>query len=103
MKKVIDGKVYNTETATQIANWDNGCYGGDFSACEETLYVTKNGTYFVHGEGGAMSRWSRSCGSNSVCGGEGVEVLSKKAALEWCEEHDVDADVIAEYFEVEEG
>lgn len=103
MKKVIDGKVYNTETATQIANWDNGVYGRDFRACDESLYVTKKGTYFVHGEGGGLSRWSQPCGSNGSCGGEGIEVLSKKAALQWCEEHGVDADVIAENFEVEEG
>lgn len=103
MKKVINGKVYNTETATQIANWDNGVYGSDFNACDESLYVTKKGTYFVAGEGGALSRWSESCGSNGRQGGEGMEVLTKAEALEWCETHDVDADTIAEHFEVEEG
>lgn len=103
MKKVINGKVYNTETATQIANWDNGIYGSDFQACDETLYVTSKGAYFVHGEGGAMSRWSQPCGSNGTSGGSGIEVLSQAEALEWCENHGVDADVIAEHFEIEEG
>lgn len=103
MKKVIDGKIYNTETATQIAAWDNGVYGNDFRACEETLYVTKKGAYFVHGEGGAMSRWARSVGSNGSCGGSGIEVLSAAHALEWCETHGVDADIIAKHFEVDEA
>lgn len=103
MKKVINGKVYNTETATRIANWDNGIYGSDFNACEETLYLTAKGTYFVHGEGGAMSRWAKPCGSNGRCGGSGIEVLSQAEALEWCEDHGVDADVITAHFAVEEG
>ena len=30
MKKVIDGKVYNTETAEHIGNWSNGYYCNDF-------------------------------------------------------------------------
>lgn len=103
MKKVIDGKAYNTETATQIANWDNGVYGSDFNACDETLYVTQKGNYFVAGAGGALTRWSRSCGNNGRQGGEGIEVLTKAQALEWCETHGVDADTITKHFEVEEG
>lgn len=103
MKKIIDGKTYNTETATLIANWDNGCYGNDFNACEESLYVSPKGTYFLAGEGGALSKYAQSVGSNGRCGGEGMEVLSKAEALKWCEEHDVDADTIATHFEVEEG
>lgn len=103
MKKVIDGKIYNTETATRIANWDNGVYGSDFNACGESLYVTKNGAYFVHGKGGALSRWAVSTGNNGRCGGESIEVLTQKEALRWCEEHDVDADEIAEHFEIKEG
>jgi len=103
MKKVINGKVYNTETATQIANWDNGIYGSDFHACEETLYVTSKGAYFVHGDGGPATRWARPVGSNGRCGGSGIEVLSQREALQWCENHAVDADVISEHFSVEEG
>lgn len=103
MKKVIDGKVYNTETAECIAAWDNGIYGNDFRQCEERLYVTKKGAYFVHGEGGAMSRWSRPCGGNGSCGGSGIEVLTQEQALAWCESRGVDADVISEHFAVEEA
>lgn len=103
MKKVIDGKVYNTETAELVASYNNGISRRDFGFCEEDLYKTKKGAFFVHGEGGAMSGWSQSCGSNGRCGGSGIEVLSKKAALAWCEEHGVDADTIAMHFEVEEA
>jgi hypothetical protein len=32
-----------------------------------------------------------------------MELLSESEALAWCENHDVDADVIAKYFKVQEG
>lgn len=103
MKKVINGKVYNTETATRIANWDNGCYGNDFNACDESLYKTSKGAFFVSGEGGALSRWATSIGTNGRGAGDGVEVLTPAEAMEWCETHGVDADVIAEHFKIEEA
>jgi hypothetical protein len=103
MKKVIDGKVYDTKTAECIGNWDNGCYGGDFHRCEESLYKTKNGQFFIAGEGGAMSKYSQSSGENSWGGGEGMELLSEAEALAWCEDHDIDADDIAKHFKVQEG
>jgi len=103
MKKVINGKIYNTETADYIASWDNGMYPGDFGRCDEDLYKTEKGAFFIHGDGGAASRWSEPCGGNGYCGGSGIEVLTKAQALEWCESHDVDADTVSEHFEVQEG
>lgn len=40
MKKIIDGKKYNTETAQKMGGHDNG-----------TLYRKKTGEFFLHGEG----------------------------------------------------
>lgn len=100
MKQVINGKTYNTETATEIAE-DSYGFSSDFNFWQETLYVTKKGAYFVAGEGGALSSWSRSCGQNESCGGSGIRPLDKSEAMKWCERHDVDADTIEERFEVE--
>ena len=88
MKKTIEGKTYNTETATEIANWNNGLGQRDFGNTDETLYVTKKGAYFLAGEGGPMSRWSRACG-NMTSGGDGIEVMTKAEALNWCERHEL--------------
>jgi len=87
MKKVIGGKMYNTETAEELFSFDNGLGGGDFRAMEETLYVTKKGTYFLAGSGGPMSKYSEPCG-NMTSGGSGFSVLTKFEALEWLESHD---------------
>jgi hypothetical protein len=103
MKKIIDGKIYDTKTATEVASYWNHLGTGDFRWYSEALYRTRRGNFFLSGEGGAMTRWSHSCGDNSVCGGEGIEPMSPDEAREWCEEHDVDADTIEEYFEVEEA
>lgn len=84
MKKVIDGSLYNTDTARLICEWDNRRYGSlDF--CGERLYRTKSGKYFLHGEGGAMSKYARSCGSNQWSSGEMIIPMTEVAACEWAE------------------
>ena len=99
MKKVINRKMYNTKTAEILHEWDNGIYGNDFRSCEETLYVTKKGNYFLHGKGGAMTEYAESHG-NSVSEGSEIIPLTLEEVLTWLEEHD-GADVIEERFQTE--
>ena len=96
MKKVIDGKMYNTETAREIASFDNGLGYNDFRHCSETLYLTKKGAWFLQGEGGPMSKYSRSVG-DMTGGGEEFEILTPNEALSWLENHEI-TDTIEEYF-----
>lgn len=103
MKKVIDGKIYNTETAEELARWSNGEHSSDFHWCAETLYRTKKGALFIHGEGGAMSRYSSSCGQNSVCGGEDIYAISQAEALGWMEEHSIEDENLAKALGAEEA
>lgn len=42
MKKIIDGKMYNTETATEIHHFNNGLPYSDFNYLEESLYKKKD-------------------------------------------------------------
>ena len=84
MKKVIDGSLYNTDSARLLGEWDNRRYGSlDF--CCERLYRTKSGKYFLHGEGGAMSKYARSCGSNQWSSGEMIIPMTEVAACDWAE------------------
>ena len=41
MKKIINGKQYNTDTAKYLGDWDNGYPSNDFCYCVERLYLTK--------------------------------------------------------------
>lgn len=93
MKKIINGKKYDTETATKIGF---ACGGGlsfrDFEYWEETLYKKKTGEYFLFGEGGPASKYSVSIGSNSWSGGERFIPMTREEAAKWAEEAlDVDA------------
>ena len=102
MKRVIDGKVYNTETAEEIGSYSYG-YRGDFNRVEETLYKTKKGSFFLAGNGGPQSKYGYSPRQNELCGGYGMSVLTEEEACNWCENHDIDAEIIAANFKIEEG
>ena len=69
MKKIIEGKTYNTETALLLGDWQN-LWKGDYHYCREELYRTRKGTYFIYGEGGALSCYARYIGG-SATGGAG--------------------------------
>lgn len=97
MKKIIDGKLYNTDTATRLADWDNGYGGGDLDYCEETLYRTKKGAYFLYGCGGARSSYSRYYGDGNSSSGEDISVFTEEEAKEWALEH-ASADTYEEIF-----
>jgi hypothetical protein len=102
MKRVIEGKTYNTATATEIGS-DSFGYSGDHDYWDETLYRAPKGAYFVAGSGGPRSQYRERVGQNMWSGGEGLRRLTEAEALEWCEAHGVDADTIAEHFAVEEA
>lgn len=90
MKKIIEGKLYDTETAREVG-CDSYSNRRDFHYWSETLFKKRTGEFFLYGEGGAASKYSVSCGQNEWRGGEKIIPLSYKAAQEWAEEH-LDAD-----------
>lgn len=101
MKKIIDGRKYDTETAEKVLTHDNGYYQTDFYWCEETLYRKKTGEFFIYGEGGAASKYSKICGNGS-CGGCAIVPLTEGEAMEFVENCG-DVDLYEELFgEVEE-
>lgn len=87
MIRIIKGKKYNTETANLCGSWDNGRGYTDFSHVSEELYQKRTGEFFLYGEGGPMSRYSRSTGQNSWSGDERITPLSFEEARAWAEEH----------------
>lgn len=100
MKKIINGKVYDTETATLCGEWDNGYYRNDFHYCAETLYKKKTGEFFIHGEGHALSKYATHHG-NSSGWGETIIPISYEDARQWTENH-LSADEYEALFEIDE-
>ena len=86
MKKIINGKVYNTETAKRVGAWDNGHFTSDHEYCSEDLYQKKNGEFFLHGEGGAMSKYATSYG-DGIGYGNFIIPMSYDEAAKWAERH----------------
>ena len=87
MKKIINGKIYDTATAKRLANYTNGGSWRDFNHYEEALYRKKNGEYFLHGEGGPMTRYAVPQGQNSWSSGERIMPMTYQEATAWAEEH----------------
>ena len=87
MKKMINGKKYDTETAALVGGWDNNRQGNDLYYCSERIYKKRTGEYFLFGSGNAMSKYRTYSGDNSWGGGEQIMPLSYDAARKWAEEH----------------
>jgi hypothetical protein len=85
MVKIINGAKYSTETAKRLGRYEFST-SRDFNYLCETLYRTKSGKYFLHGEGGAMSKYREHSGNNNWGGGEQIIPLTRSAAMEWAEE-----------------
>lgn len=101
MKKIINGKLYNTETAKEMAHFDNGLGGGDFGHYYEDLYLKKTGEWFLYGSGGPMSIYGEPY-SNGWVGGSEIIPYTEEEAKDWAVRH-LDADEYMKLFgEVEE-
>jgi hypothetical protein len=87
MKKIINGKKYDTETAKLVGEWTNGYYANDFHYCSEDLYLKKTGEFFIYGSGGAMSKYAEAAGNNNWYGGEQIIPVTYEAAQKWAEEN----------------
>lgn len=86
MKKIINGKVYDTETAQKVGFWSNSLGYNDFNWREESLYRKKTGEYFLYGEGGPRTNYAERVG-NMWGSGERIMPLTFAEAKKWAEEH----------------
>lgn len=86
MKKIINGRRYDTDTAKRLGNdWYSN--RRDFAFYEETLYRKNTGEFFLHGEGGPASKYAQAIGMNEWSGGERIMPLTVEEAQAWAEKH----------------
>ena len=86
MRQILEGTICDTETATELAFWHNGC--GEFRRVEETLYQNEDGEFFLYGQGGQMTEYL----SEKI-----LTPFTEEEAREWCEQH-TSADTYIEIF-----
>lgn len=84
MKTIINGKRYDTEKATFVAEYSEGYGSGDFRFLEEKLYRTQNGSWFLHGQGGPLTDYCEQHGSMRT-GSERIEPFTENEAAAWLE------------------
>lgn len=85
MRQVIEGKIFDTNTAIKLHSWDNG--HSDFKYRSKDLYRTLRGRYFLYHEGGAMTDMAKNCDNNSWTGSEAIEPIDEKTAIRFLETH----------------
>lgn len=104
MKKIINYKKYDTETARVVGNWISGSKEED-NYRDETLYCKKNGEYFLDDKGGMCSDYHTAFWIDYDCEhGDWEELIpfSKEEAQKWVMMH-MDGDAYeAEFGEVDE-
>lgn len=86
MKKVINGKLYNTDTAADLAVYEANATDS-LNYYSERLYRKRTGEYFIHGEGGARTRYAAATSDGWNRGGEAIFPLTAAEAREWAEQH----------------
>ncbi len=101
MKKIINKKLYDTDTAKEVTTHNNGLGWGDFYFINETLYQKRTGEFFLFGHGGAMTEYGEHR-FGSWTSGSNIFPLTEDEAQEWVAEY-CDADLYIKIFgEVEE-
>lgn len=86
-KRIIDGRTYNTETATKLWSYEPA----DGPSFEEIIYKTRHGAYFLY------------CFNDQVPD-EGIKPLDPTEAQKWLEGHCFRAEVLeAEFGEMPEA
>ena len=102
MKKIIDGRKYDTDTATELAEWKAG-WPREMSRMRETLYRKRTGEYFLLGEGGPESRYAVQTDLATFSEGWRIMPYTYEQARAWAEDR-LDADEYESIFgEVTEG
>ncbi|MFC1652423.1 hypothetical protein ACFL3F_01760 [Planctomycetota bacterium] len=88
MEVTIDGKHYDTEKAQLIHAWDNGVFSStDFGYRSKMLYRNRNGDWFIHHEGGALTDCTQKYDDNRRTGGEFIEPVTEDDVLKFLQNH----------------
>ncbi len=97
MQQIINRKLYDTDKAEQIATHAPLTDKGNFHYLIETLYKTTDGEYFLHGDGGAATKWAEKIGRQRTPGEE-LQLLTDEEALDWCQENAIDTEILIKAF-----
>lgn len=103
MKKIINGRRYDTDTAELLCNLECKAFAGAWDWHDTALYRTKSGAFFLAGWGMGGSMWGEELyDCTDRVRGEGLRVLTNEEAREILEQED-QVEIIEAFFEVEDA
>ena len=102
MKKIINGKKYDTDTAKRIGRREENP-ANNLDYFFQTLYRKKTGEFFLLGEGGPRTIYGQPSESGGWRSGEKIIPLSYEDAQEWAEEYLTADEYEATFGAVSEG
>jgi len=85
MKRVINGKTYDTQTAESLCDGAANLAFVDFRDLYEHLYRSPKGQYFVAGCGGPMTKYKQWSGRHRYGWGEGLTLVTELEAKRYVE------------------
>jgi len=100
MKKIINNKLYNTESAKLVGEFQSTFAVNDFHYYEEELYLKKTGEFFLYGNGNGLSPYAERY-IDGMGPGEKIIPLSEAQARQWAEDN-LDPEDYMKYFEIDE-
>jgi hypothetical protein len=90
MKRIIDGKSYNTDTAHCVIGLDCRANRGDFAWHDTNLYQSPKGQFFIAGTGNAASMWAEPAAGGGSTGGDGIRLVDADEARQIMEREGCD-------------
>ena len=87
MKKVINGKMYDSETDLAIAFYETSNNVNSRYYYSERLHMTDDGEFYLHGTGGFFTQYGKVCEDGSRCSGEDIILLPMEKAKRWVKFH----------------
>jgi hypothetical protein len=102
MKKVINGRIYDPETAEMICQHTFGS-PGDASYVKEALYRSPAGAFFIDGEGGAGSNYRVHVGTSWHIAGSDTLLQTGDTAREFVERFGTFSDYVRAFGHPEAG
>ena len=81
MKKTINGRKYDSDTAKAVAEFSNDI--GEFTEVIETLHQKRGGEFFLHCMGGPNTIYGEPRGENWRGYGQSIRPMTAAEAEEW--------------------
>ena len=97
MRKIINKKMYDTDTAEFVEVFENTPYRSNAYYFKEKLYRKKTGEFFLYGYGNAASKYCQSDAVGMREPGKKIVPMSEDEAKTWVERY-CDVDTYIELF-----